>query len=277
MTPDTAAGKISGSGLEYRACVLSIGRDQFLGSTSMLKAAFQSLVGKAAVIDSRATGDSVLQLTRELYGFAHVAYLGINIPSQKPPGFYFHNTYSDAWRQHYHSQNFILIDPVVTKGLRGVTPQDWGQLRQSHPEGCCVFDQALDFGLYHQGISFPVRGTRGETAVLSVTGDVPRREWLQLSKLCMADLQTIAAFFHQGVLKQCGIDIGDDGRSLSKPELECLRWAAEGKSAWDTSMILRISERTVKFHLANARYKLHCVTTTQAVAKAISLRLIVWP
>ena len=43
----------------------------------MLKAAFQSLVGKAAVIDSRATGDSVLQLTRELYGFAHVAYLAL--------------------------------------------------------------------------------------------------------------------------------------------------------------------------------------------------------
>src|SRR5262245_19172481 len=106
----------------------------------MLKAAFQSLVGKAANIVSRDTGDSVLQLTRQLYGFAHVAYLGINIPSQKPPGFYFHNTYSDAWRQHYHSQNFILIDPVVTKGLLGIAPLDWGQLRQSQPEGRCVFD-----------------------------------------------------------------------------------------------------------------------------------------
>jgi DNA-binding CsgD family transcriptional regulator len=243
----------------------------------MLKAAFQSLIDKAAAIDSRATGDGVLQSIQQLYGFAHVAYLGINIPSQKPPGFYFHNTYSNAWRQHYHSQNFILIDPVVTKALLGLTPKDWGQLKQVHPEGRCVFNDALDFGLHKQGITFPVRGVRGETAVFSVTADVRRREWLKLVKLCMGDMQTMAAFFHQGVLKHCGIDIGDDGRSLSKPELECLRWAAEGKSAWDTSVILDVSERTVKFHLANARYKLHCVTTTQAVAKAITLGVLVWP
>ena len=113
--------------------------------------------------------------------------------------------------------------------------------------------------------------------MFSVTADVSRREWAKLSKLCMGDLQGIAAFFHQGVLKQCGIDIGDDGRALSNPELECLKWAAEGKSAWETSMILGVSECTVKFHLSNARYKLHCVTTTQAVAKAISLRVIAWP
>ena len=113
--------------------------------------------------------------------------------------------------------------------------------------------------------------------MFSATADVPRRQWLQLTKVCTGELQRIAAFLHQSVLKQCRIDIGDDGRALSKPELECLRWAAEGKSAWDTSAILKVSERTVKFHLANARYKLHCVTTTQAVAKAITLGLIVWP
>jgi DNA-binding CsgD family transcriptional regulator len=243
----------------------------------MLKATFQALVGKAAAIDSRNTGENFLQLVRRQYGFAHVAYLGVNIPSQKPPGFYFHNTYSDAWRLHYHSRNFILIDPVVRQGLLGLVPQDWDALRKSHPGGKCVFDESLDFGIRQRGLSFPVRGVHGETAVFSVTADVSRREWQHITKLCMPDLQTLAAFFHQGVLKQSGIDIGDDGKGLSNPERECLKWTAEGKSAWETSKIMRISESTVKFHLSNARYKLHCVTTTQAVAKAISLRVIVWP
>jgi LuxR family transcriptional regulator, quorum-sensing system regulator SinR len=43
---------------------------------------------------------------------------------------------------------------------------------------------------------------------------------------------------------------------------------------WEASVILGISERTVRFHLNAAREKLDCATTTQAVAKAITQHLI---
>ena len=49
---------------------------------------------------------------------------------------------------------------------------------------------------------------------------------------------------------------------------------AAGKTAWEASVILGISERTVRFHLNAAREKLDCATTTQAVAKAITQHLI---
>ena len=39
-----------------------------------------------------------------------------------------------------------------------------------------------------------------------------------------------------------------DELKLSPRELECLKWAAAGKTAWETSIILDISEGTVKFH-----------------------------
>lgn len=60
---------------------------------------------------------------------------------------------------------------------------------------------------------------------------------------------------------------------LSSRELECLRWRAKGKSDWDTGQIIGISERTVKFHLENARTKLDVMNTTHAVSKALSLNL----
>jgi DNA-binding CsgD family transcriptional regulator len=50
---------------------------------------------------------------------------------------------------------------------------------------------------------------------------------------------------------------------------------AAGKTAWEVSTILGISERTVRFHLNAAREKLQCTTTTQAVAKAVSQQLFV--
>jgi DNA-binding CsgD family transcriptional regulator len=42
-----------------------------------------------------------------------------------------------------------------------------------------------------------------------------------------------------------------------------------GKTAWEASVILGISERTVRSHLNAAREKLDCTTTAQAVAKAV--------
>ncbi len=65
-----------------------------------------------------------------------------------------------------------------------------------------------------------------------------------------------------------------DKTGLSFREVECLLWAAQGKTAWEISTILSISERTVRFHLDNAGKKLDAVNTTQTVALAIAQGLI---
>jgi DNA-binding CsgD family transcriptional regulator len=72
-----------------------------------------------------------------------------------------------------------------------------------------------------------------------------------------------------------GHDIDAPGNlGVSARELDCLKWVAAGKSAWEASVILGISERTVRFHLNSAREKLNCTTTTQAVAKVVAQKLI---
>lgn len=59
--------------------------------------------------------------------------------------------------------------------------------------------------------------------------------------------------------------------ALTKRESECLQWCAEGKTSWEISKILGISERTVVFHFQNAARKLGVSSRTQAVVKAIGL------
>jgi LuxR family transcriptional activator of conjugal transfer of Ti plasmids len=61
---------------------------------------------------------------------------------------------------------------------------------------------------------------------------------------------------------------------LSCREKDCLLWTAQGKSSWDISMILKISENTVNFHIKNAMRKLATTSRTVAVVKAIRLNLI---
>lgn len=58
---------------------------------------------------------------------------------------------------------------------------------------------------------------------------------------------------------------------LSKREVECLRWAALGKTDAEIAMILGRSCATVRFHIHNAATKLEAVNRSQTVFKATQL------
>lgn len=61
---------------------------------------------------------------------------------------------------------------------------------------------------------------------------------------------------------------------LSKREVECLRWAAIGKTDLEISMIMSRSRATVRFHIHNAAIKLNAVNRSQTVFKAAQLGYI---
>lgn len=58
---------------------------------------------------------------------------------------------------------------------------------------------------------------------------------------------------------------------LSRREVECLRWAALGKTDQEISIIIGRSRATVRFHIRNATEKLDAVNKSQAVFKATQL------
>lgn len=63
-------------------------------------------------------------------------------------------------------------------------------------------------------------------------------------------------------------------KPLSAREVDCLHWAAIGKTSWETAMILGVSERTVNFHLSNACEKLNVQNRRAAVAAALRKGLL---
>lgn len=64
------------------------------------------------------------------------------------------------------------------------------------------------------------------------------------------------------------------GTILSKREVECLRWAAIGKTDMEIGMIMSRSRATVRFHINNAAAKLNSVNRSQTVFKAAQLGYI---
>jgi DNA-binding CsgD family transcriptional regulator len=62
--------------------------------------------------------------------------------------------------------------------------------------------------------------------------------------------------------------------ALTSREKEVLRWTAEGKTSYEISQILDVSERTVNFHVNNAVAKLGTSNKTQAAVKATALGML---
>jgi LuxR family transcriptional regulator, quorum-sensing system regulator SolR len=62
--------------------------------------------------------------------------------------------------------------------------------------------------------------------------------------------------------------------SLTAREKEVLCWTAEGKTAYEISLILSISERTICFHINNVVSKLGASNKTQAAVKAAALGML---
>lgn len=214
----------------------------------------------------------LLLKTREKFGFDHVAYAGFNPISGTTHG---HVTYDDAWTHHYAANKYFQIDPTLIQARRSVAPVDWKRLEHT-VEFRTVFRDAHDFGITDTGLTIPVRGPFGDIGGLSVTSDLPERQWKKLKSHVISDLQQVAANVHDLVMQSHPLMKALSAPQLSTREIEILQWTAAGKSQQDIGDILSISHRTVEVHLRSSRQKLQALTTTQAVGRAIALG-IVWP
>ena len=61
---------------------------------------------------------------------------------------------------------------------------------------------------------------------------------------------------------------------LSPREMEILKWAKAGKTRWEISVILTLSDETIKSYMKNIFKKLKAANKAQAVAIALERGLI---
>lgn len=238
----------------------------------MFERLLEDLVGGSDGLQERADGIAFLKVAKTVYPLATTAYLGLNIPLVAPRKRYVQCTYTDEWVKHC-----VSLSPLDFRRIAGLDIAlsgllDWSELH-ALPEALPLLAHAPDADSDRQMLSFPLRSLFGETAIFCVSAEMPAGDWQTQKKRFLTDFQILANYFHQHILRIYGHD-SENAILISARELDCLKWMAAGKTAWEASKILGISERTVRFHLNAAREKLDCLTTTQAVAKAVSQQLI---
>jgi DNA-binding CsgD family transcriptional regulator len=184
------------------------------------------------------------------------------------------DAYPPEWTAHYRQHRYFEIDPVIDHCRYHTTPCLWAADPSARRVGYLTdfFREAVDYGL-RVGIGLPIHGPRGASAMITVATDDIAQARPNLGRL--GELQLLASFLHEAGnrITQSGRRQTADGH-LTERELDCLRWAAEGRTSWDIGQQLGISERTVVFHLQNAARKLGVLGRRQAIAKAMSLHLL---
>lgn len=177
-----------------------------------------------------------------------------------------------GWARTYQTSGFLDRDPIVAFAERRIDPFRWRDVRDD--EGCSesdreIFEQAAEFGL-REGIAIPLRSLTAAPAVASFGGGDG------LGPDAMALLQIVAANAHArltGVVIHSVPDTPERG-VLTRRERECLQWCAEGKTSWEISQILSISQHTADWYLASAARKLAAANRLHAVAEALRRGLI---
>lgn len=185
-------------------------------------------------------------------------------------------SYPEEWLDHYDASNYALIDPAFSKAAMTVLPFKW-DLLYGHPEtsdrGRRLFNEAEEFGL-RVGVSVPIHGPANGLAVLSVAsaqrGDMLQARWEQT----LDDLMIVGARLHEAQLQRAAAENDYAEPNLTDRERECLTWTSRGKTSWEVGEILKISEKTVLFHVNNAMRKLDVYSKHHAVVKSIIMGLI---
>jgi LuxR family transcriptional regulator, quorum-sensing system regulator BjaR1 len=169
------------------------------------------------------------------------------------------------WLERYSSKGYLGIDPVAQCAFNTSLPFLWGAapVWMSVKASKAMMSEAADFGLV-DGLCIPMHTAVGAHSVVSFSSKQP----LELSRrdLAMAHMIGVSAYER---VRGLAVQKQDIRGRLTSREREILTWTAAGKSAWEASSILHVSEATVIAHLNNARRKLNVATTTHAVALAL--------
>lgn len=208
------------------------------------------------------------------YDLHHAVYYARRLPSAASSDPFLVCSYPRSWTDHYFARGYDRVDPVVLEGERSVLPIDWSTLDRRPAPVRRLFGEAEDAGVGRNGLTLPIRGADGDCALFTVTSEADGGEWDRRRPFYMRDMQIIANHIHARVLALSNLAQPDYAARLSRRERECLQWAALGYTISGTAERLALSERVVRGYLDSARHKLDCLTKPQAVARAVSLRIV---
>ena len=231
----------------------------------------------AAIEDAKSL-DEIFQILRphvEELGFQKFAYWLV-WPPEGPRRSIYINSYPIDWMEYYMANNLGAEDMVMRYAATQVRPYTWQDIHKTYeltkPQRI-VFSEGADAGL-RSGATVPIFGPGNAKAVFSVSNEQPQDEFDKVFLEARHPLHLLATYAHEKIMA-LGLHKRDlDNIQLTAREIDILNWVSRGKTNWEISKIINISEATVKRHIDNICAKLNVQNKTHAAASALTHGLI---
>jgi len=211
----------------------------------------------------------VLRMRAVLAQFGYTSFLIASAPETvlNTPPIFLIDGWPRGWMEHYTRGNYFKDDPMVARCRQSVDPFEWSEVAydsEQSPRADEVMRRAEDFKL-KKGFVVPILRNHGSLSAVTMAGECPDFDARAKRAIHLIGLYAHAAAcaIVNPVLEK------QRQRILTEGEREVLLWTAAGKSSWEISVILNISEATVVWRIKQASTKLNAVNRTQAVVNAI--------
>lgn len=204
-------------------------------------------------------------------GFEYCAYgIQMPVPVSRPSVAMFNN-YPNQWQVRYNERGYFQVDPTVRHAFRSTLPVVWSNnLFEPARE---LWEEARAHGLRF-GWAQSSRDARGSVGLLTLARSAEQLSDGELGAN-QAKMVWLTQYAHAAMARLLIPKLTPETQiALTAREKEVLRWTAEGKTAYEISQILSVSERTVNFHITNVITKLGASNKTQAAVKAAALGML---
>lgn len=225
-------------------------------------------------LDAAETLDGLQQIIEQVsraFDVDHAMYVWVDGAGDH----YYFGTYSTEWTERYLEKSYSRVDPVVVGCYQRFHPVDWKRLDWSPKPAREFLKDALSHGVGNQGYAIPVRGPNGQFALFTISHSCDDGCWEKVTEKHSRDFILMAHYFNRKVLELEPSRNAEHAQPLSPREVDALTLLAIGYSRAQVAQTLVISEHTLRVYIESARFKLGAINTTHAIARAISLGLIV--
>ncbi|MEM9029429.1 MAG: LuxR family transcriptional regulator [Pseudomonadota bacterium] len=210
------------------------------------------------------------------FGFQHFLVTGVPLPGQTLSSQVLLSGWPTEWYYRYNDNDYVTHDPVARLIVRSTKPFAWSSLdarTNASKLSRQVMNEASEFGMA-DGFTVPIYGYNGYQACVTMSAD--RVVDLSAEEQNAIYLISLVAFSAAKALitGTPNDEDGDDDITLTEREREIIGWVSVGKTNWEVSKILSLSEKTVEKYLASIARKVGAVNRAHTVAELLRRRVI---
>jgi DNA-binding CsgD family transcriptional regulator len=180
-------------------------------------------------------------------------------------------SFAEEWFREYMTKDYMQKSAVIRENFTSYKLQYWTKVWKKLRQPEEIISLCMDFDM-RQGYTC---GSRPVSPAKNGSMFCFSSSSMKYDKRSAAILEFVTPHLHLALSNLFSQkQLHANNFELSLREKEVLDWLKQGKSSWDISVILGISERTVNFHVYRIMQKLGVTNRPQAVAVAAHYGLI---